>query len=135
MKGFFLDIFDNKEIELRDLEPYFINYNKDNWKYSNSGILSFGNDIKLYFINHIELGFSFRYDVKDKSFYSIEKMEKMNEFVDAGDDEFVPLGSCVTIDTAWVIIKDFFSNPQTKSNIISWLDEDKIDWSKCEEMW
>jgi hypothetical protein len=144
IKGIFLDKLSSNNLDIKEIEPYFTHYNPAEWEISNSGSFTHeleGNgNIVLYFVKSNDFGFSFRYDLNSPneregtSFYSLSNRETINEFTDAGDMDFVPLGSCINDnEKAFAIIKDFFTNPKQKSAFIEWIGVDEIDWTALDE--
>lgn len=133
---------DNDAIEASspsDYKDYFLNPSENKNPYSNSGYFEYidskeGN-ITLLFIEYNNT-FSLRYDYNipkaqaGNEYYSIGDPETMSIIVDAGDEEYIPLGSCISPELSWRIINDFFNNPKIISTNVSWLNSEEIDWNE-----
>ena len=145
ISGSFIDkIQFSSDLKLADIEPYFVNFNNQDWEYLNSGyFISRKNEleIKLHYVYCFDIGISFRYDItmsnveQEKTYYSVGNFNEINVFIDAADEYFVPKGSCIAINVAWQVISDFFKNPLEKSTKIDWIDSDKIDWTPINNLY
>lgn len=144
IEGSFLDKFLNTELSIDKISPYFLNYNEVNWEYSNSGYFSYKSEeveTILFFVNSKKYGMSLRYlskifnDKRENDWYSLGCEFRLNNFIDAGDEYFVPKGTCISIEKSWEVICDYFENPLIKSNKIEWVKDSEIDWSELDSLY
>ncbi|MCH5599227.1 hypothetical protein [Niabella ginsengisoli] len=128
--------------KMDNYKPYFLDHDINKSDISNSGYFEYKHkdgDIVLLFIAH-DGKFSLRYDYNiltttnssQPSYYSVFDPNHMNEIIDAGDENMIPLGSLVESNQAWAIICDFYQNPEEKSSRIQWLDAEEINWGDIE---
>ncbi len=130
---------DRENANLDDYSKYFIEYKKEYWdEHGGEGCFKYqsnNGDVIIFFVDYFGKGISLRYDynipnVKEGlCWYSVGKKERMQEMVDASSDLYIPLGSCLTPDVAFSVIKDFFIDPLNKSKKIEWVNADDLDWS------
>jgi hypothetical protein len=140
MSKLFCYFLDNEIDENPTPEKYsdfFINYHPSKWKRgSGDAVFSFednnNNGAVLSVIESEKLGISVRYNIiksdrnENSEFYSVGDEAKINLVEDVGDDQFVPIGSFIEPNLAWLTIEDFLSSPLNKSKKIRWVNSKEI---------
>ena len=137
---FLIDDF-KSDSNINDYKPYFLDYEANKNEYSNSGYFEYkhevGGDITLFFVT-VNGEFSLRYDYNvpnsssEPSYYSIGNPDTINEIVDAGDENMIPLGSLLNADAAWLALNEFFNNPKQKPASIKWINAEELNWDGVE---
>lgn len=114
---------------------HFLNFSASEWRAGGGdGVFSFMQDglsLSVLYVLHDGAGrVSVRHDFarERKAFYSVAKVDEMNDIVDVGDDQFAPLGSFVSPLSAWQAVEDFFQRPLERSARLRWLDAEEIAW-------
>ncbi|WP_143312771.1 hypothetical protein [Chitinophaga eiseniae] len=106
-------------------------------EYANGGYFEYrmkdGAAIILFFVARTPDQFSFRYDynVPDArngtAWYSVTDAHTRT-VIDAGDEQYVPLVSFVSLPVALEIVMQFFRQPEEKSAAANWQQADFFDW-------
>lgn len=126
--------------DINDYKSYFFDQESNGNEYSNSGYFEYKHetgDIILFFVT-VNGKFSLRYDDNTPnsslkpSYYSIGNPDTINEIIDAGDENMIPLGSLLDADITWLIINDFFDSPEQKSSSVKWVNAEELDWGADE---
>lgn len=139
LKCFFLDHDVDINPDPQAYAEFFLNYQSSKWqKGSGDGVFSYisdeGDKSELSVLENKELGISVRYNIRisgertGAEFYSVGTLNKINVVKNCGDDQFVPEGSFLKPDVAWLAVEDFLKNPRVKSVRITWLNSDDISW-------
>lgn len=120
-------------------QDLFLEYNSKKWQRgSGDAVFSYSGGCEekssLSFIECKDCGISARFNsrigdaIREEEYYSVGAVDKMNLIKDVGDDQFVPVGSFVSPEQAWMAVEDFFEKPMVKPSRIEWIDSEKIDW-------
>lgn len=116
-------------------KPYFIDHSNDKCAAA-PGDASFAFEdggqlvCELYVLSNGNGGLSLRYtySANRQNYYSVAIPESMKIIIDAGDDQYAPAGSFVAPAVAWMAIEDFFDDPIVRSERLTWMDANEIDW-------
>lgn len=136
---YFLDHEIDVSPALESYADFFLSYQSSKWqKGCGDGVFSFvsdsGDKCELSVLENGKFGISVRYNIrragenKGGEYFSVGVQEKINQIEDAGEDQFVPIGSFLKPETAWLAVEDFFDNPTQKSGRIEWINSDDISW-------
>ncbi len=125
----------DSDAQLDTYRPYFEEYSAEVWGVV-PGEAAFlyethlGLESALFILDNGTGSFSVRLDVSvlRKSFYSVGSMDTMGDFIDAGDDQFAPVGSFVAPAVAWMAVEDFFTSPLECSPRLTWMDTEDMEW-------
>ena len=123
--------------KLENYSDFFLNYHPSKWKIGcGDGVFSFenedGDSAVLSVIESEIYGISVRYNFRkggqkeNHEFYSVSDRQMMNQVEDVGDDQFVPVGSFLKPNLAWLAVEDFLENPLQKSVRIDWANSKDI---------
>ena len=118
---------------------FFLKYDPDSWS-SGAGDGVFdarfenGDVATLSVLEEHSLGISVRFNFRrsgersSQEYYSVGNHKEINNVDNVGDDQFLPIGSFLKPEQAWLAVEDFFENPCEKSNRIEWMSSDEIEW-------
>lgn len=141
-KCFFLDHALDTEPDLRFYAEFFLNYQPSLWQNGGGdGVFSFisdaGDKADLSVLENTHLGISVRYNFraagerKGVEFYAMGHPAKMHLIEDCGDDQFVPAGSFLPPEKAWLAVEDFFTQPLDKSRRVEWVSSAGLATNDC----
>lgn len=132
----FLDQINNKTIGKKEALDLFINLNNNDLTYSNTGYfqwrISDESNIILHFSILNKENISFRYDKnipnskEGDSWYTSNENEDF-KMMDAGDENYVPENSFLSLHLSLELITAFFNNPREKPNIVNWRDVNNFE--------
>nr|WP_295865120.1 hypothetical protein [uncultured Chitinophaga sp.] len=133
----FLDQADHESLTIEAVLEMTSRLRPEDLEYANGGYFEYrmkdGAAIVLFFIARTPDQFSFRYDynVPDArsgtTWYSVTEKD-IRTTVDAGDEQYVPLVSFVSLPVALEIITQFFRQPGDRPAAASWQRADFFEW-------
>lgn len=133
---------DAESANLSDYARYFLSYKREDWETDRcEGRFAYqfdGGDVVIFFVDYFGKGISLRYDYNvpnakaGSCWYSAGQVEAMQDIVDADTGLYIPLGSCLPPALAFEVLNDFFTNPLEKSNRITWVNAEALDWSSID---
>ncbi|SEW52897.1 hypothetical protein [Chitinophaga arvensicola] len=132
----FLDKIDNEMTGSKEALDLFINLDKDDLIYSNTGYFQSGISDESSIILHFSIlnkeSISFRYDEnipntrEGKSWYTSNGKQNL-KMIDAGDENYVPENSFLPLHLSLALITAFFNDPREKPDMVSWSDVNDFD--------
>ncbi|PHM36212.1 hypothetical protein [Xenorhabdus innexi] len=127
-----VQIYDSPSVER--LEKIFLSEDKSLWKLPAGGRIQYsspeGDEIILMYIYCFDISkVSISYTVhKKEGYFALANSDLINKFIDAHDENLVPLGSCVALNEAYIIIREFLDDPTKKPSHIQWISSDDVDY-------
>ncbi|MBC9911732.1 hypothetical protein [Chitinophaga varians] len=132
-----LDQTYQEAIALETVTDVFSRLRQKDLQETNGGYFEYlmdeGAAIVLFFIMRTPDEISFRYDYnapdtrRGTAWYSVTDMHDRTT-TDAGDEQYVPTHSFVSMTTALAIITQFFRRPEEKPAAVNWQDAEFFDW-------
>ncbi|MDP8078619.1 hypothetical protein [Phocoenobacter skyensis] len=114
---------------------YFLNYDPNKWKKGSGGAsfvyIEMDKIYSLVINEHSKYGFNLMYEPSHNGngCYSLGDSSLLNEFIEDNEENFMPVGTYISADKAWLVVEDFLNNPKIASNRIQWVSDDDIEWN------
>lgn len=124
--------------EIEALRERFLNYSPKNRNDMRQGLLGWRSadgkrDVQLIVAEHPDYGVSHIWspswsDGEWREVITVSDETKLHKphLVDTDCDNWIPIGSFLPIETAWMGIEDFFSEPTVPSPRLTWVETRKI---------
>ena len=118
-------------------EHFFLSYAPEKWVSDvNGGLFQFFDETETEYSltvqhspNHgISLTYMFGEGFDVKTFVTIADAAKLADVIDVGVDEFVPIGSFISPEAAWPMVKAFLLDPKSIPDPKQMFDIEKTDW-------
>ena len=134
-----LDLPIDSDRSLSRLEPYFLQYDQEQWrKGSGGGLLQIeidGIEYSLTIGEDPRFGILLEYSIKRgagkpgwESWYSVGKMQLMNDFEETPTEMVMPVGAYIAPADAWKAVQEFDANPEFLPASVQWLASASISW-------
>ena len=136
----FLDFKTERNPKPGMYEEYFLNYDTSKWKAgSGGGAFKFfdgkGMEYSLTISEDSRYGIMLAYEKWDDqnnksigSWYSVGNESELAQMFENEDELLTPIGAYMNPEDAWLVVKNFLSDPTEISQKVKWIDAEDIPW-------
>ncbi|PHM59274.1 hypothetical protein [Xenorhabdus sp. KK7.4] len=131
-------IYDSPSIE--QFDKLFLSGDVSLWKQLPEGYICYQSPDKglfklayIYCFDNSTVSMSYNINGQD-GYFALANPDLINKFIDAHDENLVPLGSCVNLNEAHILVMEFLENPMQKPSHIPWISSDDVDYREFYEL-
>ncbi len=128
----FLDLPADSEGSPERYRDHFLNFDRHAWRQGGGGSFVYIDDDASRWSIVAEtlgkdLGIACLYSGGGKEFVTVAHRSKLDRFIEE-DNIYLPEGSFLSPDKAWLAVEDFLRDPKKRSSRVEWIETSELTW-------